>query len=302
MTSNIPLLTGPIDPSMETFNELIQDINESINANSGGTGTVTSVTAGTGLSGGTITATGTIAIANSSANTLSGYDNSGVFSDVTVGSNLTLSGGTLSASTGATTFAALTDVLVNGNNNMAAVNHTVTVGAPNTQNVGFGPHIFDAGFSGVASGNTGNGAYAMQNVTTGSGNTGLGNGAGALIDTGANNTCVGQSSGSVIVSGNQNVCIGRGANTTGDGAQNQIAVGYGAVAPFDNSARIGSTAITAVFFGNNTAILHADGSQLSGMSAVVPTVTTPTVIDGTQYLALTLGGVTYNVAIVTPGT
>lgn len=64
----------------------------------GGSGTVTSITAGTGLSGGTITTSGTIALANSTANTLAGYNNSGVFSDVTIGTGLTLSGGTLTAS------------------------------------------------------------------------------------------------------------------------------------------------------------------------------------------------------------
>jgi hypothetical protein len=65
-----------------------------------GSGSVTSVGTGTGLTGGPITSSGTISMANSTANSLAGYDNSGHFIDVTVGTNLTLSGGILSASGG----------------------------------------------------------------------------------------------------------------------------------------------------------------------------------------------------------
>ena len=63
----------------------------------GGSGTVTSVGTGTGLTGGPITTIGTVSIANSVPNTLAGYNNSGVFVDVTVGSHLSLSGNILSA-------------------------------------------------------------------------------------------------------------------------------------------------------------------------------------------------------------
>lgn len=76
-----------------------------------GTGTVTSITAGTGLSGGTITTSGTIAIATNTANTLAGWNASGAFSGVLVGTGLSLSGGTLSATgtgTGTVTSVAMT--------------------------------------------------------------------------------------------------------------------------------------------------------------------------------------------------
>ncbi len=65
-----------------------------------GSGTVTQVNTGTGLTGGPITTTGTISIDTSAPNTLAGYDNSGIFSDVSVGTGLTLAGGTLSATGG----------------------------------------------------------------------------------------------------------------------------------------------------------------------------------------------------------
>ena len=67
---------------------------------SGGSGTVTNVATGVGLTGGPITGSGTISMANKAANSLAGYDNGGVFVDVTVGSGLYLSGNILSASGG----------------------------------------------------------------------------------------------------------------------------------------------------------------------------------------------------------
>ena len=45
-----------------------------MSASGGGSGTVTSITAGTGLTGGTITTSGTIALANPSASTLGGVE------------------------------------------------------------------------------------------------------------------------------------------------------------------------------------------------------------------------------------
>jgi len=62
-----------------------------------GTGTVTQVDTGTGLTGGPITTTGTISMANNTANTLAGFDNSGVFTDVTLAGSISLSGNTLTA-------------------------------------------------------------------------------------------------------------------------------------------------------------------------------------------------------------
>lgn len=62
-----------------------------------GAGSVTQINTGTGLTGGPITSAGTISIAPGTANTLAGFDNTGAFAGVTVGSGLTLSGGTLTA-------------------------------------------------------------------------------------------------------------------------------------------------------------------------------------------------------------
>lgn len=71
-----------------------------ISASSSGTGTVTQVNTGTGLTGGPITTTGTVSIANQTPTTLAGYNNSGVFSDVAIGSGLSFDGTTLVANGG----------------------------------------------------------------------------------------------------------------------------------------------------------------------------------------------------------
>ncbi len=68
-----------------------------------GTGTVTSIATGTGLTGGPITVSGTISVANGSNNTLAGYGVAGVFAGVTVGAGLSLSGAVLTATGGNST-------------------------------------------------------------------------------------------------------------------------------------------------------------------------------------------------------
>lgn len=83
-----------------------------------GEGTVTEVDTGTGLTGGPITGTGTISVANSiNHNSLAGYNNTGVFGSVLVGSGLSLSSGTITASGSAPTF----DTIGSGTNTAAAM-------------------------------------------------------------------------------------------------------------------------------------------------------------------------------------
>jgi hypothetical protein len=67
-----------------------------------------------------LTAGHATALANNTANTLAGFDNSGVYGDVTIGSGLSLSGGSLSASASAPAFTSITS----GTNTTA----TMTVG------------------------------------------------------------------------------------------------------------------------------------------------------------------------------
>lgn len=78
-------------------------VHKSTVSQSGGTpgsGTVTEIDTGTGLTGGPITSTGTISVASGTNNTLAGFNGSGTFSGVAVGTGLALSGGTLTATGG----------------------------------------------------------------------------------------------------------------------------------------------------------------------------------------------------------
>lgn len=85
----------------------------------GSGGTVTQVNTGTGLTGGPITSSGTISVADSTDNSLAGYDNTGEFATVAVGTGLSLSAGTLTATGGggSSAFSALTS----GTNTTAAM-------------------------------------------------------------------------------------------------------------------------------------------------------------------------------------
>ena len=183
------------------------------------------------------------------------------------GSHISLSGtGTTSdpyviSSDASSTFAALTDVFVDGNNNMAAVNHSVSTSG--SQNTGFGQNMFQNLTSGA--GNSGFGAYAMQHVDAGSENTGIGNGALAVIDAGSENTGLGANAGSTLQTGNRNTVIGRSANVSDENAVNRIALGYNAVTTADNTAQIGNSSITDLTIGNGSAVLHAHAvTQTSG--------------------------------------
>ncbi len=75
----------------------------STSAGGGGSGTVTSVATGTGLTGGPISTTGTIAMATSTIDSLAGFSHTGVFGSVTVSTGLSLSSGVLTATGGGST-------------------------------------------------------------------------------------------------------------------------------------------------------------------------------------------------------
>jgi hypothetical protein len=165
--------------------------------------------------------------------------------------NTSLGGGALNAVTSGTYNVAVGD---------GALNSASTAGS----NTAVGSGALTSAISG--SNNVGIGTSALFSVTSGANNTAVGSGSSGS-DTGGNNTTIGYNSGTTITSGSENTLIGATANSTGGGAVNQTALGYGATSPADNTVQIGNAAITDVYFGNNTAILHADGSALTNLPA-----------------------------------
>ena len=204
---------------------------------------------------------------------------------------------------GATTFHALTDIVDDPTNHNIVVNNASPV-TEGTGNTAFGD-LSGTGNGGGSNFNASFGFEALHSGTTGTHNNAFGAGAlqtsGAL--SGSDNSGLGANAGGSITSGNQNTCVGNQADVTTGSDSNTFALGYQAVAPASNTGQMGNPSVTDVYLGTPaTTRIHANGSQLSGMAAIVVTVTTPTVVDGTQYLQFIVGGVTHNVAIVTPGT
>lgn len=133
-------------------------------------------------------------------------------------------------------------------------------------------------------------------------NTGVGSDA-LLNCTGPSNTAVGHQTGWGIVSGSFNTFIGDVSNATGD-LSNSTALGANATVTASNTVQLGDTAITDVYCGNGTAIIHADGSALTGIfhysiaeSNIVPSGS-PFVyqnLDGYDEDIITSGGTVTNI-------
>lgn len=267
----LALFSGPMTPSLDQLNKLVNEINRV--AYSSGTGTVTSITAGTGLSGGTITGTGTIAVANKTANTLAGFNNSGVFSDVTIGTNLTLSGGVLDASGG-----------------------------------GFVPDVNDSLLAGASTGGSITGAQnnvigsqSLKGTGNGFANNGIGANSLPILTTGLANSYIGDSCGSTITTGHHNTCLGSNTDVDAANASHRIALGVGAIATADNAGQIGDASFTNLRIGTASGTLQTKNNALISSSpfAIGDVNAGAVTADTTRYLEILVGGVVYKIIIST---
>lgn len=154
----------------------------------------------------------------------------GVMEEITIGSGLTLSAGTLSASGAGLPAWVETDATdltlwTNGKGNVSS-------------NISYGPLALRLA-SGSSFETTAIGSEALRAMTTGYLNTAVGAGAGLAITTGTWNTAIGASSLQVTTVGSRNTVLGYGAMQLGNASTN-TAVGY---LTLQNSRGASNTAI-----------------------------------------------------------
>lgn len=201
------------------------------------------------------TATDNIAVGDSTlkVNT-TGYENTAIGSgamktNVTGAQNTAIGGFALFASTGSN-LTAVGD---------AALGSCTT--CPNSTAVGYAAGTALT----TGSANTAVGHDALFTDVTGTDNTAMGN-ISLLLATGTGNTAIGSGAGQTVSTGTNNTILGYGADVSTGAATNRIAIGQGVSATTNNTAYIGNSSITDVHFGNDSAILHGNGSALTGVT------------------------------------
>ncbi len=158
-----------------------------------------------------------------------------------------------------------------------------------------------AGIAAAGGSNTAVGQLAGASLTSGSNNTLVGQAvANSALTTGHHNTMIGDSAGLTLVSGDHDIYIGSSADASGAAVVNEIAIGDTGLG--SNKAKIGNNSVTDAYLGNGTTtLIHGTSTRVN--STIVPTVSTPTAIDTSQYATiLDVNGNPVNVAIVIPGT
>ena len=266
-------------------------------ADDAGTGTVTSVATGAGLTGGPVTSAGTINLAATQllptvacANgQVPGWNGASwtcttpsiVAANVnlqdsassTVG-NLTKPGGVFMHNFGINgTFAGVNagNFSMTGSNNSAFGYGALAVNASGLHNTALGTQALAANTSGSA--NTAAGLFALGNTTSGGGNTAVGWTALSGNVAGSNNTVVG-SGASILSSGSGNTAVGRGALNNNTSGSSNIAIG-------DSAGTSLSTGNFNIVIGNagvngeaQTIRIGTNGDQTRAFIAGVRGVTT----------------------------
>ena len=175
-------------------------------------GTVTSITAGTGLSGGAITSSGTIAI-DSTVATLAGTQTL---------TNKTLTSPKINEDVALTSTATELNLLDGkAATNLALIGKTEGTNFTDSLLVGHAT----TGTLDAALKNTGVGIDALDALTSGDENTALGHKAGTALNSGTRNTLLGYEAGKTLTTGLYNTGVGRSALSlvTGNG---NVALGY----------------------------------------------------------------------------
>jgi hypothetical protein len=169
------------------------------------------------------------------------------------------------------------------------------------------------GLTALAQKNTGIGITALDNLKTGDantavgfnslgangtgiGNTAVGSASGYLVSSGSYNTIVGNQAGIVLTGGQKNTFIGSGAKSDSNASLRRVGIGQGVLVTADNTAVIGDSNVTNVYFGGMgtgewDATLHATGITLENSE----TITNAT--DGTIAVTATTTTFSGNVTV-----
>jgi hypothetical protein len=178
-----------------------------------GTGTVTGVTAGSGLTGGTITTSGTLGVefaGPGAASSVARSDHNHSVSSTNIG----VGNGALLFNT-------------TGGQNTAVGSNALRNNSTADENTAVGAGSMDASAGTAGSFNTAIGAFTLRSVTT-DGNTAVGARALELTTTGTGNTAVGRSALRVNVTGTSNTAVGSLALST-NSSQDNTGVGTNAL-------------------------------------------------------------------------
>ena len=253
-----------------------------------GGGTVSDITS----SGGTIAVTGptgpttNVDVANNTANTLAGYDNSGVFSDVAIGANLSLSGGTLSASgSGAVSSVFGRTGAVSANYGDYAFNlisgvASVSQGGTGVQTLSAHGVLLGEGTANVSAATTGIAGRLLIDQGSGSdplfkvmlGDVGItSTGASSIISSVAltgNPTATTQAAGDSSTKIATDAFVTTAVNNAISGVNPAVAVQFATTAASDTSSLTynnGASGIGATFTGSNNVAFTADGQTATAL-------------------------------------
>ena len=252
-------------------------------------GTVTSITAGTGLSGGAITSSGTIAI-NSTVATLDGTQTL---------TNKTLTSPKINEDVAVTSTATELNLLDGkAATNLALVGKQEGTNFTDSLLVGHAT----TGTLNDAQSNTGVGINALDALTSGDSNTAIGKDAGTAITTGLTNTILGSTAGLSITTGSANTAVGQFALPAAVSGSSNTAIGLfsGKIATGNWNVLVGKNAGKTISSGSGNVMIGGEAQVSSATGNRQLTIqghdgsTTTTWISGSS-----AGVVTLNAANVT---